>query len=303
MTRLAMDIGATKIAFASFDSGGEPEFVLEVPTESSHWERLAQSLESGIRQAEDTVGRVAEIGVSVGGTVDPRTGNVACANIPAISGRDLKAELERLTGRPVFLKNDAECLALAEATGGIGQSYGNVFAIILGSGIGGALVVNSKLITGATGQLGEWGHGNQIDHLVEKHKLTSRVCGCGRRNCLDLFGAGLGMANIHADLSHESKNAKQILHDWGTGDPGAAKTIRTYIDIVSSQLVSVINVIDPDIVPVAGGLSQNAPLIEEIDKATRARSLGQFDRPLIVPANNRKNGCLYGASLLTAENT
>jgi N-acetylglucosamine kinase len=296
--RLAVDIGATKTAFGVFDDAHNLAHLLEEPTETSDWNSFASSLESSIAQIEGQYQTGDSIGVSIAGTVDPRNGMASCANVPSISDRDLAEDLRHLTGRKIYVQNDAKCLGLAEAVHGAGQHYRQVFAIVLGSGIGGAIVVDGHLITGATGQIGEWGHGNHIDHLVARHNLKSRTCGCGRRNCLDLFGAGFGMANIHEDLSRSRSTAREILALWHAGDADAILTVDTFIEIVSSQLVLALNVIDPDIVPVAGGLSNDPTLIGALDQASRTKSLGQLDRPLIVPAENNVHGCLLGASLL-----
>jgi N-acetylglucosamine kinase len=301
--QLAIDIGATKTAFGIFSNEGELIHLQEEPTETSDWDAFATMLQANVAQIEEQFGAVDSIGISIAGTVDPRNGIAACANVPSISGRNLASDLEQLTGRKVRLGNDAECLGLAEAIHGAGQHYRHVFAIVLGSGIGGSIIIDGRLITGATGQIGEWGHGNHIDHLVARYALESRQCGCGRRNCLDLFGAGLGMANIHEDLSGTRTTAMEILSLWHAADAAATETVTTFVEIVSSQLVLAVNVIDPDIVPVAGGLSNDQALIEALDQATRARSLGRIERPLIVPAKNNVHGCLLGASLLREENT
>lgn len=302
-SQLAIDVGATKTAYGLFDHELELVHLQEEPTEKIDWDAFATMLQSNVAQIEEQFGAVDSIGVSIAGTVDPRNDIAACANVPSISGRTLGSDLEQLTGRTIRLGNDAECLGLAEAIHGAGQRHRHVFAIVLGSGIGGSIIIDGHLITGATGQIGEWGHGNHIDHLVARYDLDSRNCGCGRRNCLDLFGAGLGMANIHQDLSGTHKTAREILSLWHAGDAAATKTVSTFVEIVSSQLVLAINVIDPDIVPVAGGLSNDHRLIGELDQATRTRSLGRIERPLIVPAENNIHGCLLGASLLADKRT
>ncbi len=300
-TRIAIDIGATKTAFGVFDDTHTLIHRVEAPTATNDWHTLADTLVSNIKNIDDEFHLDDSVGVSIAGTINPRDGTALCANVPSISRPNLAGDLGQLLGRCLYIRNDAECLALAEAVHGAGQDHRQVFAIVLGSGIGGAIVANGHLLTGATGRIGEWGHGNRIDHLVERHDLKPRTCGCGRRNCLDLFGAGLGMANIHADLAMKHSTAKEILAMWHAEAKAAIKTVDTFIEIVSSQLALAINVIDPDIVPVAGGLSNDADLIAALDRATRTKSLGQFDRPLVVPAKNNIHGCLLGASLLASQ--
>ena len=296
--QLAVDIGATKTAFAVYAPDGCCRHQHIERTASSEWQAFLAMFDCGLAAIRSQGVDVSEIGVSVAGTIDPLTGNVNCANVPSITGRDLARDLGTHTGCTVRIRNDAECFALAEAHNGTGNGYDSVFAVILGSGIGGAIVANGQLLGGATGQVGEWGHGNDVSPLVEKYGLRHRECGCGRRNCLDLFGAGLGMANIHEDLFGRTASAKDILAAVQKDEPDAARTVSVFVDIVSSQLAQAINVLDPHIVPVAGGLSRDAKLIAELDSATRARSLGRLERPLIVPATHNEFGCLYGASLL-----
>lgn len=173
-----------------------------------------------------------------------------------------------------------------------------VFGIVLGSGIGGGLIVNRRIIVGRSGFSGEWGHGNQIEGDLERFRLTRRECGCGSGVCLDLFGAGLGLANIYEDYSGIGSNAQDIVERWERGEATATAAIDTYIRLVSRQLTVVANVLDPHLMPVGGGLSNAPRLIAALDTAVRAKSLGSHPEPLIVPGKYNRSGCLLGASLL-----
>jgi len=297
--KLAIDIGATKIAFGMFDGSVEPAYCRQAATPTDDWADFQRVVLENACACSQATGAIQEIGVSVGGMIDPSDQMVSCANIPSISGRELGRNLSSLLGRPVFIRNDAECLALAESTFGVGKEFRQVFAVILGSGIGGAISDNRRLLSGATGRMGEWGHGNCLDHQVAAHSLKSRTCGCGHRNCLDLFGAGLGMSNIHADLCGARRSAHEILSAWHEKSEDAAKTVAVFLQLVSEQLAFAINVIDPDIVPVAGGLASDKRLIEKLDSMVRERAIGKNAQPLVVQATHRKHGCLLGASLLT----
>jgi N-acetylglucosamine kinase len=296
--KLAIDIGATKIAFGLFDGGSQPNHYQEVATPTESWDEFQQVVIANTSGGDVSNDTFEEVGVSVGGMVNPADQVVSCANIPAISGRNLGRDLAQLLGRPVFLRNDAECLALAESRFGVGRDYRQVFAVILGSGIGGAISVNDRLMSGATGRMGEWGHGNLLDAWVDKFSLKSRTCGCGRRNCLDLFGAGLGMSNIHSDQFGVEQSAREILAAWHDDSSEATKTVEIFLTMVSEQLALAINIIDPDIVPVAGGLSNDQRLIERIDTMVRARTIGKTSEALVIPAQHQEHGCLLGASLL-----
>jgi len=297
--KLAIDIGATKTAFGVFDGSSDAVHSQQVATPTDDWADFQRVVLENVHACSQATSLIQEIGVSVGGMIDPSDQIVSCANIPSISGRELGRDLSSLLGQPVFIRNDAECLALAESTFGVGKDFRQVFAIILGSGIGGAISDNKRLLSGATGRMGEWGHGNRLDPQVAAHSLKPRTCGCGHRNCLDLFGAGLGMSNLHADLFDVRRSAHEILNAWRRNSEDAVRTVAVFLDLVSEQLALAINVIDPDIVPVAGGLANDKRLIEKLDSMVRTRTIGKNAKPLVVQATHRNQGCLLGASLLT----
>ena len=296
--RLAIDIGATKTDFGCFDDEQSQKFSLVAPTPNTTWEDFVEFLLKTIEQAEDEAGPIKDIGVSIAGMISPSGGEVYCANLECLSGRTLQSDLADVLGRPVLVANDAACFALAETRAGIAKGYENVFGLILGSGIGGAAIINGQTVAGGSGFSGEWGHGNRLDHTVESLQLKSRKCGCGASNCLDLFGAGIGMANIYFDYSERMSDAKSILQSWHAEDDTATRTIDAFVHLVSNALALVVNVIDPQIMPVGGGLSNDAKLIAYIDVETRRKSLGNLEGELVVPGQLNTNGCLLGASFL-----
>lgn len=296
--RLAIDIGATKTAFGCFDDKQCLKFSLIVPTSNTNWEDFVKFLAGMMDSAESEVGSIHDIGVSIAGMIRPDSGEVYCANLEFLSGRKLQASLAEVLGRPVIVANDAACFTLAETRAGIAAGYENVFGLILGSGIGGASIIDKKTPKGGSGFSGEWGHGNRLQHTVESLELTHRQCGCGGSDCLDLFGAGIGMANIHFDYSGESSDAQSILSAWHAEDETATRTVEAFVHLVSNALALVVNVIDPQIMPVGGGLSNDARLIARLDVETRQKSLGKPDNALIIPGKYNTNGCLLGASFL-----
>ncbi len=296
--RLAIDIGATKTEFGCFDDQSLRRYSLVVPTPDTTWEDFVAFLLGAITPAENDAGPIDDVGVSIAGMISPPGGEVYCANLVFLSGRKLERSLEGALGRPVVAANDAACFALAETRAGIATNYQNVFGIILGSGIGGAAIINGQPVAGGSGFSGEWGHGNRLDHTVESLQLSKRQCGCGGSNCLDLFGAGIGMANIHFDYSGESSNARSILSSWHARDEVATKTVEAFVHLVSDALALVVNIVDPQIVPVGGGLSNDDRLIAYLDVETRRKSLGNFENELIVPGKHNSDGCLLGASFL-----
>lgn len=296
--RLAIDIGATKTEFGCFDDESVARYSQVTPTPNTTWDAFLELLLNAIASAEKEVGSVDDVGVSIAGMISPPGGEVYCANLEFLSGRTLASDLQSALQKPVMAANDAACFALAETTAGIAAGYQNVFGLILGSGIGGAAVVNGQTVPGGSGFSGEWGHGNRLDHAIKKLHLSPRQCGCGGSNCLDLFGAGIGMTNIYFDYSGIENNARSILSSWQAGDDLATKSVEAFVHLVSDALALVVNIVDPQIMPVGGGLSNNAELIAYLDAETRRKSLGNLKSELIIPGKYNTNGCLLGASFL-----
>jgi N-acetylglucosamine kinase len=259
-----------------------------------------------INDAFDEAGvRPERIALSIAGVVDPDTQAITVANIPCLDTRLLARDLQARLGMPVLIANDADCFALAEAGLGVGQGHRIVFGIILGTGVGGGLVVNRRLINQDGGFAGEWGHG-PVAAAMAGHPpvaIPAFDCGCGQRGCIDTIGAARGMERLHHVLHGESLPSHEITLLWQGGDARAARTIDVLVDLVSSPLALAINITGATIVPVGGGLSGVTPLIDAIDAAVRARILRRFDRPLIVPgrAHLGQSGVepgLIGAALL-----
>lgn len=296
--RLAIDIGATKTEFGCFDDESVMRYSQVTPTPNTTWEAFLEFLLNAIASAENEVGSVDDVGVSIAGMISPPGGEVYCANLEFLSGRKLERDLRSTLGRPVVVANDAACFALAETTAGIAAGYQNVFGLILGSGIGGAAIINGQKVPGGSGFSGEWGHGNRLGHTIESLHLTQRQCGCGGSNCLDLFGAGIGMTNIYFDYSGKTSNARSILSSWHAEDDIATKSVEAFVHLVSDALALVVNIVDPQIMPVGGGLSNDGELIAHLDAETRRKSLGNLKNELIVPGKYNTNGCLLGASFL-----
>ena len=226
------------------------------------------------------------VAISIAGVVDNATGRAKVANIPCLDGRDLAAELCGALSLPVLVLNDADCFALAEIAEGTARGHRNVFALILGSGVGGGLVIDGKVVQGAGGYSGEWGHGPVI-------RDPAFACGCGQIGCLDTVGSARGIERLHKHLTGESASSIAILQHWHDGRNSAA--IERWLDLVSGQLAMVLNVVGASIVPVGGGLSNDAALIAALDAAVRRRVLRKVDQPLVVVAKVGADAGLVGA--------
>ncbi|MBN7804040.1 ROK family protein [Agrobacterium rosae] len=250
---------------------------------------------------------IAEIGgapeciaLSITGIIDPDTDRSFIANIPCAHDRPLKAHLEAALGMPVLIANDADCCALAEYGAGAGRGHRVVFSAILGTGVGGALVIDGKLINSGGGFAGEWGHGPVAATRAGNPPvdLPRFACGCGLEGCIDAICSARGMEKLHRHLTKKTLVAEEILDNWQAGETDAVRTMDIYIDMLSGPLALVVNVTGATILPVGGGLSNSAALIEALDLAVRSRILRRFSRPLVVRAECTIEPGLVGAAVL-----
>ncbi len=294
---LCFDIGGSAIKGAITHS---PERIFPLPlreTPLTEFRRFVETMESII----DEAGGIPDgIAISITGVIDPQTARIKCANIPCIDGRELAVELESALHVPVVIANDADCFALAEAGIGAGRGHRIVFGAILGTGVGGGLVVDGRLINADGGFAGEWGHGPVAAREAGNPPVAIPAfdCGCGQRGCVDTIGGARGLERLHAALHGDALASQQIIDAWQRRDAEAARTVDVYVDLVSSPLALVINITGATIVPVGGGLSNSQALIAEIDRTVRQRILRRFDRPLVVRGECRLEPGLIGAALL-----
>ncbi len=240
------------------------------------------------------------LSLSIAGVVDPDTQALICANIPCIHDRRLAADLEAELGYPVLIANDADCFAMAEAMSGAGRGHRIVFGAILGTGVGGGLVADGRLVNAAGGFAGEWGHGPIIASSAGNPPVAvpAYACGCGQKGCVDTVGGARGIERLHRTLHGLEFSSEKIIDEWLKGDERAERTIDVMVDLVASPLALAINITGATIVPVGGGLSNVEPLLARLDEAVRGRILRKFGRPLVVPSQCRPEPGLIGAALL-----
>ncbi|MCD7110240.1 ROK family protein [Rhizobium sp. DKSPLA3] len=294
---VCFDIGGSAIKGAVATSLEDIRPLTRRPTPLHDFDAFVATLEAAFEEAGVRPERIA---LSIAGVVDPDTQAITVANIPCLHQRPLARDLGDRLRMPVLIANDADCFALAEAGLGAGRGHRIVFGVILGTGVGGGLVANGRLINGDGGFAGEWGHGPAVAATAGSPPVAIPAfpCGCGQSGCVDTIGAARGMERLHQLLHGEALPSHEITARWQAGDAGAARTIEVLVDLVSSPLALAINITGATIVPVGGGLSGVAPLIAAIDQAVRARILRKFDRPLVVPGECRIEPGLIGAALL-----
>ena len=299
------DIGGSYVRLGVSDSPGSVRLVESMSTPVDNWEAFGTTLES---LADRHIGETrSTLVISMAGAIDPASGVICASNVPCVSGRVLGAELTARLKRPVRIANDADCLALAEAVEGAGAGHDVVFCVVLGSGVGGGLVVGGRVVGGASGISGEWGHGLPVSTRVDfdgtghMEPVPALPCGCGRVGCVDTIGAARGLERLNALLNGEQKDSHAILDDWQQGGDRARRTVSAWLALVSEPLAAVLNITGASVVPVCGGLSNVPPLIDALDAAVRKRTLREFRERVVVPGAFRHDGGLIGAAIIARQ--
>jgi N-acetylglucosamine kinase len=297
MAIVCFDIGGSFIKGAVAKS---PDDILPLaprPTPLDDFNAFLRTLVAVIAESRESADRIA---LSITGIIDPETGIATVANIPCIHGRPLGTELRTSLGLDVLIANDADCFALAEAGLGAGRGHAVVLGAILGSGVGGGLVVDGRLINSAGGFAGEWGHGPILPSMAGDPPVAIPAwhCACGQSRCLNTVGGARGMERLHREIHGQALTSREIVDGWQAGQRDQGRTIDIYVELVSAPLALAVNITGASIVPVGGGLAKSAPLVESLDAAVRARTLRRFGRPLVVPGALSIEPGLAGAALL-----
>lgn len=295
---ICFDIGGSGIKAALARNSSELEPLGRVPTPLDDFDAFA----AAIRGVADTAGAPegTPIAISITGVVDPATDIITVANIPCADGRRLGPELAARLGRPVFVANDADCFALAEASEGAGRGHRIVFGAILGTGVGGGIVIDGRIVNGAGGFAGEWGHGPVAATSAGNPPIAIPrfPCGCGQAGCVDTVGAARGMERLHKHLHGIALPSTAIVEAWQAGDARAARTIEVQIDLLAGPLALVVNVVGASVVPVGGGLGTVPEFVALLDHAVRQRILRRLGTPLVVPSRLTLEPGLVGAAIL-----
>lgn len=297
-----IDIGGSFMKFAVSAGPGLLVALESIETPATDWSAFTRSISGLLARHADQASATAPLALSIAGLVDPRSGRAISANIPCITGRPIGSELSGLLGRPVVAANDADCLTLAEANEGAGRGHSVVFCAVMGTGIGGGLAIDGRLVRGAGGVTGEWGHGPILNTTVEVGGTMLHIprfsCGCGQSGCVDTIGGARGIERLHRFLCDRDETSRQILQDWQDGEKRAGTTVAAYLELLADPLALAVNITGASIVPVGGGLASVTALIAALDGAVRARILNRFERPLVVPAARQEDGGLAGAAVL-----
>ena len=251
--RFGIDLGGTKIELIALDDSGLEVFRARMTTPQGDYAATLEVMVQLVLEAEATLGVSGTLGIGTPGAVSKLTGSIKNSNSICLNGRPLREDLENRLKRPVRMANDADCFALSEAVDGAGKGYGTVFGVILGTGVGGGIVVGGRLLQGPNAIAGEWGH-NPLPWM-NLEEYPGPPCYCGKKGCIETFLSGPGLALDHLAKTGFELKAPAILESATKGDPKAEATFLRYEDRLARALAHVINLIDPDVIVLGGGLS------------------------------------------------
>jgi N-acetylglucosamine kinase len=293
---MCADVGGSYIDIAMIDQDMSIHHRTKFPTPTSDWDRFVDVFRQ-FRQAHSSdFSPQGDVALAVAGLPAPDSGRVVSANIACMNGRRLAHDLGQELGGRVSVINDADAFVLGEAQLGAAKGHRRVMGIILGTGVGGGLIEDGKVITGAHGIGGEWGHGQVIVPSPKAPDASPLFpCGCGRKGCLDTLGSARGLERLHHFLHGRSAISKEITTDFARGDAHAVQTVDYFTDIMAGSLSIVLNAFPATSVPVGGGLSNCAPLVAELDRKVRDNLLEAPEEPLLVATVLGGDAGLLGA--------
>ena len=291
--RIGIDVGGTKIEAIGLASDGTIRARRRVDAPRGDYERTVKTLVDLVEAIELDTGERGSVGLGIPGTISPATGWIKNANSTWLNGQPLDRDLSRALNRPVRLANDANCFALSEATDGAAAGAGVVFGVILGTGCGGGVVVHGRLLTGANAVAGEWGH-NGLP-WPDESEWPGPPCYCGRQGCIETFLSGRGMQAAYGD---SSLTAREIAESAAKGDARAAAAIERYATRLAKGLASVINVLDPDVIVLGGGLSNIDALYERVPQLWRDWVFSDRVDTRLVRARHGDSSGVRGAAWL-----
>jgi fructokinase len=294
--RIGIDLGGTKIEAVALGPGGAEVFRRRVPTPRDDYDATIRAIGDLVAGAEAAVGEPCTVGVGIPGTVSPATDLVKNANSMWLIGRPLHRDLATALARPVRLENDANCFALSEAVDGAGRGARVVFGVIVGTGTGGGIVVDGRVLTGPNGVAGEWGH-NPLPWAGPEDE-PALPCWCGKRGCVETWLSGPGFAREFERRTGARRDPAEVALLAEEGDAAARTAFAAYARRMAKALAAVVNVLDPDIIVLGGGMSNLRFLYDAVPPLLGEYAFSdRVDTPLRPPAHGDASG-VRGAAWL-----
>lgn len=294
--RLGVDLGGTKIEVVALDARGEALVRRRVPTPRDDYAATLAAVAALVLDVEREIGARGTVGIGTPGSISRATGLLRGSNSVCLNGRPIERDLEHALGRAVRITNDANCFALSEAVDGAGEGAAVVFGAILGTGVGAGIVVRGEVLDGPNAIAGEWGH-NPLPWARDDER-PGPPCFCGRAGCIETFVSGAGLERDHVRATGEPLEAHAIVARAASGDAACEATLVRYEDRLARALSHVINLLDPDVIVLGGGLSNAARLYANVPALWGAWVFSDRVDTRLVPHRHGDSSGVRGAAWL-----
>lgn len=300
MISIGIDLGGTKVEGIALDEAGNELLRHRVATPAGNYAASLQTITDLVLFIENKTGIADSIGIGTPGAISPASGLLRNSNSVCLNGQPLQTDLQHLLKREISMANDASCFALSEATDGAAQGVAVVFGVIIGTGTGAGIVVNGQVLNGANAIAGEWGH-NPLP-WPEDNERPGPDCYCGKQGCIETFISGPGMALDFAQHTGEQLSAEQIValaeQAGAINQPQAEACLQRYINRLSRSLAHVINILDPDVVVLGGGLSNIQRLYTDVPQQLEQYVFSDVVNTKLVPPRYGDSSGVRGAAWL-----
>lgn len=294
--RIGIDLGGTKIEIVVLGATGAIALRRRAPTPAGDYAATLEAIKTLVLEAESEIGTRASVGIAMPGALSLATGLVKNSNSTCLNGRPFLHDVQAVLGREVRVQNDANCFALSEAVDGAGQGASVVFGVILGTGVGGGIVIDGKVLAGANAIAGEWGHNPLPLAGAEGESLPA--CYCGRRGCVEAYLSGPAMTADHEQVAGERLDAATIARRAANGDTACAATLDRHARRMARALASVVNILDPDVIVLGGGLSNLSHLYDRVPALWGPHVFSDEVRTRLVPPRHGDSSGVRGAAWL-----
>jgi len=297
--RIGVDLGGTKIEFAAISADGRFLHRNRVPTPVGDYQATVEAIRTGVLAIEDKLGLSATVGVGIPGAISPATGLVKNANSTWLIGAPLNSDLESALNRPVRLANDANCFTLSEAIDGAGKGIDMVFGVILGTGVGGGIAVNGQAVTGLNAIAGEWGH-NPLPWPQGPEK-RDRQCYCGQSGCIETHLSGPALSRAYREATGTDITAAEVASRADKDEAAATEVLALYESKLARALAQIINILDPGVIVLGGGISNIGRIYRTVPKLWRKWVFSDtVETRLLAPRHGDSSG-VRGAAWLWPE--
>ncbi|WP_349885887.1 fructokinase [Pantoea ananatis] len=300
--RIGIDLGGTKTEVIALSGEGRELFRHRISTPRDDYQATVQAIVDLVRLAEEKTGQTGTVGLGIPGTISPYTQRVKNANSTWLNGQPLDKDLARALNRDIRIANDANCLAVSEAVDGAGAGHALVFGVIIGTGSGAGVAINGASRIGGNGNAGEWGH-NPLPWMDEDElRYRAEVpCYCGQQGCIETFVSGTGFAIDYQRLSGVARKGAEIVKQLEQQDPVAALAMSRYEIRLAKSLAQVVNLIDPDVIVLGGGMSNVDRLYQTVPTLMKKWVFGgECETPVLKAMHGDSSG-VRGAAWLWPE--